>query len=195
MSCLKSGCGKRCSHRRARDDCAYEIEDLRREGLVVDGAPVPGSEEERGAVMVTLRRFPNIGSSRGGVLMGERRTKDARCGVRPSSSKARPVLWRFAGELIGTGALEELWATVGLDAAGFRGTVDAVAEFDDAEPGLEEADADTEVVCGSLGVLRNGLNSHDGASLEATEIREEPFSLRSFLDKDERVDRAEWMDD
>lgn len=75
-----------------------------------------------------------------------------------------------------------------------RGAV-ADAEFDDADPGLEDADAETEVVCGSLGVLRNGLKSHEGASLDATE-RDEVFSpFESFLDTDERVERTECIDD
>lgn len=52
--------------------------DARREGFVVDGIMPPGREEEIGAGSVTLRRFPNVASSRGGVLVGERRAKDER---------------------------------------------------------------------------------------------------------------------
>lgn len=76
-----------------------------------------------------------------------------------------------------------------MDAAGC--ILSADFEFGDDDPGLEEADADTEVVCGSLGALRNGLKSHDGVSLEVTEGRDE--EARSFLD--DRVDRTEWTED
>ena len=59
-----------CSHRRASEDCAYGMDDCGREGLV----RLPG-EEDIGIdeVIVPLRRFPKFGSSRGGVLKGERR--------------------------------------------------------------------------------------------------------------------------
>jgi hypothetical protein len=89
------------------------MDEARREGFVDDvlGVP-PGREEDKGAANVVLRRFPNVASSRGGVLIGDLRTREERCAVSPlaSSSKVRPVLCRF-GEfvlLIGTGALEEL---------------------------------------------------------------------------------------
>jgi hypothetical protein len=78
-----------------------------------------------------------------------------------------------------------------LDAAGC--ILSADFEFGDEDPGLVEADADTEVVCGSLGALRNGLKSHDGVSLEVTEGRDE--EARSFLDTDDRVERTEWTED
>lgn len=69
----------------------------------------------------------------------------------------------------------------------------------DTAMGVVDADADTGDVWGSLGPLLNGLKSHDGASLAASELREDPVSrvLRGFeglldwLDCVERIERIE----
>ena len=50
----------------------------------------------------------------------------------------------------------------------------------------DTADAETCVVCGSLGTLRNGLNNQDGANFDVKEVREEPLVSRrrsTFVDE------------
>jgi hypothetical protein len=99
--------------------------------------------------------------------------------------------------LIGTGALG-LCATVGFAAAGRRGAEGATAETGDAEPGLDVADAETVVVCGSLGTLLNGLKSQDGASFDATDVRDALVSLEcrgAVVEVEDFVDCTEWIDD
>jgi hypothetical protein len=72
ISCLYMTCGNICCHRRARDPCAYDTEDCGRDG----SERKTGEDEENWAVdevTVALRRLPNVDSSRGGVVIGERR--------------------------------------------------------------------------------------------------------------------------
>ena len=63
------------------------------------------------------------------------------------------------------------------------------------------ADAETTVVCGSLGPLRKGLNSQEGANLEVKDglvaevLAFRPFSSMTFVVPDEPFDRTDRMDD
>jgi len=98
---------------------------------------------------------------------------EALCGPKFSSSNVWLVLELPVVPLIVTGiGPRGSRATVDLEVAGIRIGEDAIArDVDEMGLGLEEAEADTAVVCGSLGVLLNGLNSQDGASFEAIEPR------------------------
>lgn len=74
-----------CCQRRARANWVYETAERVRSGFVGDMG-----DDDSGALSplnATLRRFPNVPSSRGGVLMGELRRRCSYCG---SSSKCRP---------------------------------------------------------------------------------------------------------
>ena len=57
------------------------------------------------------------------------------------------------------------------------------------------ADAETGVVCGSLGPLRNGLKSQDGANFDDKELREELLvSRRRWLSVDKAAVNVELFD-
>ena len=78
-SCLYVGVGKMCSQRQASEDCVYDTANWGREGFVrgLDCGDVDDSGMFSD-VRLVLRRFPNVGSSRGGVLMGEYRDIEPR---------------------------------------------------------------------------------------------------------------------
>lgn len=121
---------------------------------------------------MVLRRLPKLGSSRGGVLSGERRMSEARAADMGSSSNARFRAARaVAGLLIvtGTGAR---WLTT--DAGDMRiGEDTGRVELEDALGVLgDDAEADIGEVWGSLGPLLNGLKSHEGVNFDAMELRE-----------------------
>ena len=67
-----------CSQRRASDDCVYDTANCGREGFVRELDC--GEEADSGMLngSVVLRRFPNVASSRGGVLRGEYRDMEPR---------------------------------------------------------------------------------------------------------------------
>lgn len=94
-----------CCHRRASEDCAYDTV-----FVGCDGFDSATGEEENGAervLAVALRRLPNVSSSRGGVLIGERRANEARWGIGVSSSNVRLRVERpFAGLLMAIGSGE-----------------------------------------------------------------------------------------
>jgi len=128
-----------CCHRRASEARLGAMEDWGCEGL----QSTTGEEKE--PAVATLRRFPNVASSRGGVPNGDLRNNGERLGKPLSSSKVRLVLVRVVvvgfrivmgrGDRLGWGTrdgdiLEGLRLTVaervgggGVTASRFRGGV------------------------------------------------------------------------
>lgn len=144
-----------CCHRRASEDCAPEIADSLREGLGLED----GDEDAMGVARLALRRLIVIWSSRGGVLMGEYRTRGVRRdGV--SSSITRDAVERIEDAVLAVAGTEvlvtSLCLTVAFDTAGIRTGEETGMRLKLALLELGEAEADTWVVSGSLGTLRKG---------------------------------------
>lgn len=66
--------------------------------------------------------------------------------------------------------------------AGFGGWANRIGLAGDVAVGVvddeDEPDAETAVVCGSLGPLRKGLNSHEGVSFDVKDVRDELLASR-----------------
>ena len=191
-----------------------------RDGLVRGMWEKEGDEEVPMTVAVLRRRKRAAAPSRGGVFMGERRRKEDNPGATMSSSVPLrlealcddnlSVLDDEVGNGVGIGTLAERVGTVDEDGKGtgraglsgvldcrFSGSrfVDVLLEDDRFVP---DADADTVVVCGSLGPLRlKGLSSQVGASRDANvpfpcPLCSEDFDVaRDFLEPDERADSVD----
>lgn len=141
-------------------------------------------------MLAALRRFVERVSSQG-VFKGDLRN-GARLGTTVSSSNVR-LTTVFAGiGLIATGCTGVSEVTAGAVVAfggtGARGAIGAVTIG--VVPG--EAEADTGVVCGSLGPLRNGLNSHEGASFDKLDLA--GLDVVGALESLDSVERTEWIE-
>lgn len=132
--------------------------------------------------------------------MGERRIKDALCGMRVSSSKVRLRLERLAELFLM--AIGIICWTVGVTGAGIRrGDWGATGGGSgEGATWAEEEEADAEIcdVWGSLGPLRNGLKSQAGASFDARlpfEMVIRPGVLLEEVDLSDCTERMEGAGD
>lgn len=172
MSCFESGWAKTCCHRRASEVWLDATASSGLDGFV----RITGDDEDGSAVIVDviviLRRFPNVVSSRGGVFIGECLVRDPRWGFGVSSSRLRTPDRRLLDGLpaidIGVGERRlcgGIWVGTAVVGVGCDPIGGRVAKGDGGI-GLATPATDMTDVCGWLGPLRvNVLHSQEGVNL------------------------------
>lgn len=173
--------------------------------MIVLGEVDDGNERARPLPLITLRRLeePKT-SSRGGVLMGERRVWWPLGEGEISSSGVFPG--RIGSLLLmviaGTGGVDA--ATVGPEGAGiligdcvFFDSVAATVAGGSLAAGRAEGVAEAEICVnwGSAAPVLNGLKSHDGVNFDAKDPRVDRDGALDAVELSERVECMDNCDD